>query len=202
MARFPAKSLMVAGLLPVIVGMAWLSRVSPVTGYASGVLGPMLLLGVGLGVAFVPLTTTSLAGVPPEDSGAASSMVNVMQQVGGSLGLAALVTVFGTASRHAAARPLAGATRIAQAHYVLAHGMATSFLVAAVFDVCALVVILAAIRGSSRSVGTPPTDRPGETAGSAAGQAARALVEAQLAVRVVGGVRVAGQVERGGLGRG
>jgi EmrB/QacA subfamily drug resistance transporter len=147
MARFPAKSLMVAGLLPVIVGMAWLSRVSPVTGYASGVLGPMLLLGVGLGVAFVPLTTTSLAGVPPEDSGAASSMVNVMQQVGGSLGLAALVTVFGTASRHAAARPLAGATRIAQAHYVLAHGMATSFLVAAVFDVCALVVILAAIRG-------------------------------------------------------
>jgi len=147
MARFPAKSLMVAGLLPVIAGMAWLSRVSPTTGYASGVLGPMLLLGAGLGVAFVPLTTTSLAAVPPEDSGAASSMVNVMQQVGGSLGLAALVTVFGTASRHAAARPLAGATRIAQAHYVLAHGMATSFLVAAVFDVCALVVILGAIRG-------------------------------------------------------
>ncbi len=145
--RFPAKPLMMAGMLPVIAGMAWLSRVSPGTSYAAGVLGPMLLLGGGMGVVFVPLTTASLAGVPPEDSGAASSMVNVTQQVGGSLGLAALVTVFGTASRNAAAHPLAGATRAAQAHQVLAHGMATAFLVAAIFDVCALLVILLAIRG-------------------------------------------------------
>ena len=145
--RFPAKPLMVAGLLPVIAGMAWLSRVSPGSSYAAGVLGPMLLLGAGLGVAFVPLTSASLAGVAPEDSGAASSMVNVMQQVGGSLGLAALVTVFGTASRNAAAHPLPGVTRLAQAHHVLAHGMATAFLVAAIFDACALLVILLAIRG-------------------------------------------------------
>jgi EmrB/QacA subfamily drug resistance transporter len=145
--RFPGKPLMVAGMLPVIAGMAWLSRVSPGTSYAAGVLGPMLLLGGGMGVVFVPLTTASLTGVPPEDSGAASSMVNVMQQVGGSLGLAALVTVFGTASRSAAAHPLAGATRAAAAHHVLTHGMATSFLVAAVFDVAALLVILLAVRG-------------------------------------------------------
>ena len=147
LSRFRPKPLMVIGMLPVIAGMAWLSRVSPATGYASGLLGPMLLLGLGMGVVFVPLTTTSLAGVAPEDSGAASSMVNVMQQVGGSLGLAALVTVFGTASRNAAAHPLAGATRVAEAHHVLAHGVATSFLVAAIFDVCALLVILLAIRG-------------------------------------------------------
>ena len=154
--RFPGKPLMVAGMLPVIAGMAWLSRVSPGTSYAAGVLGPMLLLGGGMGVVFVPLTTASLAGVPPEDSGAASSMVNVMQQVGGSLGLAALVTVFGTASRNAAAHPLAGATRVAQAHDVLAHGMATSFLVAAIFDVCALLVIVTAIRGRRAAPASAP----------------------------------------------
>jgi EmrB/QacA subfamily drug resistance transporter len=146
-ARFPAKPLMVVGMLPVIAGMAWLSRVSPATSYAGGVLGPMMLLGAGLGVVFVPLTSASLAGVPPEDSGAAASMVNVMQQVGGSLGLAALVTIFGTVSRNAAAHPLAGLTRVAQQHHIISSGMATSFGVAAIFDVCALLVILLAIRG-------------------------------------------------------
>ena len=98
MPRLGAKPLMVAGMLPVIAAMAWLSRVSPGTGYVRGA-RPDAAARAGMGVVFVPLTTASLAGVPPEDSGAASSMVNVMQQVGGSLGLAALVTVFGTASR-------------------------------------------------------------------------------------------------------
>jgi predicted MFS family arabinose efflux permease len=159
MARFAAKPLLVAGMLPVIAGMAWLSRVSPGTSYAAGVLGPMLLLGAGLGLAFVPLTSASLAGVAPEDSGAASSMVNVMQQVGGSLGLAALVTVFGTASRNAAAHPLPGATRVAELHHVLAHGMSASFLVAAIFDVCALLVIVLAIRGRPARPARAPAPR-------------------------------------------
>jgi MFS family permease len=158
LARFSPKALMLAGMLPVIGGMAWLSMVSQSTSYLSGVLGPMLLFGTGMGVVFVPLTIASLAGVRPEDSGAASSMVNVMQQLGGSLGLAALVTVFGSASRNAAAHPLAGATPLAQAHHVLTHGMATSFLVAAIFDVCALLVILITIRGPRRR---PPAPRSG-----------------------------------------
>jgi EmrB/QacA subfamily drug resistance transporter len=145
--RFTPKWLIVAGLVPVIAGMTWLAQVSPGTGYLSGVAGPMLIFGIGMGVAFVPLTTVSLAGVRPEDSGAASSMVNVMQQVGGTLGLAILVTVFGTASRNAAAHPVAGAAPQQQAHQILAHGMASSFTVAAIFDVCALLVILAVVRG-------------------------------------------------------
>src|ERR1035441_6146833 len=81
--RFAPGPLTVAGTLPVIAGMAWLSRISPGTAYLPGVLGPMLLFGFGLGIAFVPLTTMALAGVRPEDSGAASGMVNVTQQVGG-----------------------------------------------------------------------------------------------------------------------
>src|ERR1700728_4791918 len=80
MGRFGGKPLMVAGLIPAVVGMAWLSRISPGSDYLSGVLGPMLLLGAGMGVAFVPLTMASLAG--------------------GSLGLAILVTAYSTAIRH------------------------------------------------------------------------------------------------------
>jgi EmrB/QacA subfamily drug resistance transporter len=144
--RFGAKQLMVAGLIPAVAGMAWLSQLSETSTYVSGVLGPMLLLGVGMGITFVPLTLTSLAGVAPEDSGAGASMVNVMQQVGGALGLAILVTVFGSASRSAARHPLAHAGPIAQAHHILTHGMATAFMVSAAFDLCALLVVLLAIR--------------------------------------------------------
>ena len=126
--------------------MAWLGQLSPGSTYLSGVLGPMLLLGAGLGIAFVPLTMTSLAGVAPQDSGAAASMVNVTQQVGGALGLAILVTVFGSASRSAARHPLAHAGPVAQLHHVLTHGMTVAFTVAAGFDLIALLVVGAILK--------------------------------------------------------
>jgi EmrB/QacA subfamily drug resistance transporter len=144
--RFGPKPLMVVGLLPVLAGMTWLGQVSTGTGYVPGILVPMLLLGTGMGLAFVPLTMASLAGVPPQNSGAAASMVNVMQQVGGTLGLAILVTIFGSARRSAAAHPLPGATVADQARHVLVHGMATSFTSAAIFDAIALLVVIVAIR--------------------------------------------------------
>ena len=143
LARFPAKTLMVAGLMPVVAGMAWLSRLSPGAGYLPGVLVPMLLLGAGMGVVFVPLTMASLAGVRPEDSGAASSMVNVMQQVGGSLGLAILVTVYASATGGAAGRGRTGPAAVV-------HGMASAFGAATIFDVCALLVIIVAIGNRRR----------------------------------------------------
>ncbi len=107
-ARFGPKPPMVAGLLPVVAGMTWLTQIAPGTSYLQGILGPMLLLGAGMGITFVPLTMASLAGVRPEDSGSASSMVNVTQQVGGALGLAILVTVFGSVQA-ASRQPLPGA---------------------------------------------------------------------------------------------
>jgi EmrB/QacA subfamily drug resistance transporter len=144
--RFGAKPLLVAGLIPVVAGMYWLGHISTSTAYVPGVLVPMLLIGSGMGLAFVPLTMASLAGVPPQDSGAAASMVNVMQQVGGALGLAILVTIFGTARRSAQTHPLPGITVAEQARHVLVHGMATSFTAAAIFDALALVVVLLAVR--------------------------------------------------------
>jgi len=145
MARVGAKPLMLAGLAPAVGGLAWLGQISPATTYWPGVLGPMLLMGCGMGLAFVPLTTASLAGVAPEDSGAASAMVNVTQQVGGALGIAALVTVYGHAARSARASSLA-ASPLARAQDVLAHGVAASFATAALFDALAIFVIIAAVR--------------------------------------------------------
>jgi EmrB/QacA subfamily drug resistance transporter len=154
--RFGGWRLMVLGMIPVIVGMAWLSRVSPSTDYWTGVFGPMVLLGAGMGVVFVPLTTASLAGVRPQDSGAASSMVNVMQQLGGSVGLAVLVAVFGTATR--GAHPAPGLSAAAAHASVLSHGMSTAFGLAAIFDVAAFLVILLLLRTRKPAVPDSPAD--------------------------------------------
>jgi EmrB/QacA subfamily drug resistance transporter len=169
--RFGARPLMLAGLVPVIGGMAWLSRISPGTGYLSGVLGPMLLIGCGMGVVFVPLTMASLAGVRPEDSGAASSMVNVTQQVGGSLGLAILVTAFTTASRNAARHGVAHLTGLAQQHQAVVHGMSIAFTLAVIFDVLAFLIVLVFIRERSGH----PAGRASQPSGSALEPATEAL---------------------------
>jgi hypothetical protein len=109
-------------------------------------------------VVFVPLTTISLAGVRREDSGAASSMVNVMQQVGGSLGLAVLVAVYGTATRSAAAHPAADLAGTALQHQELAHGMATAFGLAAIFDVAVLILVVTLLRARKPAVPDTPAD--------------------------------------------
>ncbi len=150
MSRFGAKPLMLAGLAPAVAGLAWLGQISPATTYWPGVLGPMLLMGCGMGLAFVPLTTASLAGVAPEDSGAASAMVNVAQQVGGALGLAALVTVYGNAAHPDPQHAVAATSPLAQ--QLFAHGAAVSFATAAMFDALAIVIIVVAIRIRSAAV--------------------------------------------------
>jgi EmrB/QacA subfamily drug resistance transporter len=98
--HFSRKSLMLFGLGFSALGMLWLSQINVHSGFLN-MLGPMLVFGFGNGIAFVPLTGAALQDVPAADSGAASGLMSVAQQVGGSLGLAVLVTVFGTASRGA-----------------------------------------------------------------------------------------------------
>jgi sugar phosphate permease len=72
--------------------MLLLARLSPTTGYLD-VLPPLLLLGTGMGAAFVSVTAAAVSGVPQEDAGIASALLNSSQQIGGSLGLAVLTAV-------------------------------------------------------------------------------------------------------------
>jgi EmrB/QacA subfamily drug resistance transporter len=164
MLRLGAKPLMIAGMLPVIGAMAWLWRVTPATGYWAGIFGPMMLVGLGMGVVFVPLTTASLAGVPPADSGAASGLVNMIQLVGGAIGLGVLVAVSGTASRDAASHPLAGLAPLAQSQHVVTHGIAAAFGFAALLDLCSLLVIVTLIRTRRLAPAPAPASRAREQA--------------------------------------
>jgi hypothetical protein len=85
-------------MLLAAAGMAYLSRVTATSGYASSVLPALLVMGLGFGMIFSPAINTATAGVAREDSGVASALVNTMQQVGGSIGTSALSTIALTAT--------------------------------------------------------------------------------------------------------
>jgi EmrB/QacA subfamily drug resistance transporter len=140
--RFGGRALMTSGLAMSSVAMVWLTQISADSGYGS-IVGPLLLFGLGNGLAFVPLTALGLAGVPAEHAGAASGLTNVMQQVGGSLGLAVLVTIFGTAARDADPGP---GTALAREHEVLTQGISTAFVGGTAFVVATLIVIATVVR--------------------------------------------------------
>jgi predicted MFS family arabinose efflux permease len=136
-----ARVLMAGGITLSTGSLLVLTQLSQHSSYAL-VLVALLLFGIGNGLAFVPLTAASLEGVAPGDAGAASGLVNVMQQVGGALGLAVLVTVFGTATR--SARQVAGTT----AAQVFTHGADRAFLAAAL-----MLALTVALVASMRSGG-------------------------------------------------
>jgi EmrB/QacA subfamily drug resistance transporter len=97
-ARFGNTRVLMAGLLISATGLAWLSQATAEGGYIAGIALPMILIGIGQGGTLGPLTAAGIAGVPPQDAGAASGLVNAAHQLGGSLGLGILVTVFAAAA--------------------------------------------------------------------------------------------------------
>ncbi|WP_211364171.1 MFS transporter [Propionivibrio limicola] len=132
--RFGNDWVLAGGLAVSMIGMAWLSRVSVETTYIIGVALPMVLIGIGQGGTLSPLTISGIARVAREDAGAASGLVNVAHQLGGSLGLAILVVVFASAD--------AGTLGIQQ---LLAHRIGMSLTAGAVMLALALVATLALI---------------------------------------------------------
>ncbi len=133
--RFGNTRLLAVGLAVTLIGMAWLSHVSVDSAYLTGVALPMLLIGIGQGFTLSPLTVSGVAGVAAEDAGAASGLVNVAHQLGGSLGLGVLVVVF-TAAR--------GVGTLG-ARALLAHRVSTALTAGTAMLGLALVVVVGLI---------------------------------------------------------
>ncbi|WP_181383530.1 MFS transporter [Streptomyces sp. NWU339] len=157
------KPFMVGGGLLAAAGLAWLTLTDVHSTYAGSILGPMLVFSLGMGMEFVSLTLMALSGVRPAESGAASGLLNATQQVGGSLGLSILVTVFGTASTSEAEKQIprfleqatvaerlrfqrTGELPPPWADEILAHGISAAFTTAAVFAALAALVAVVAIQ--------------------------------------------------------
>lgn len=96
LSKFGTSKLLVSGIFIAVVGMGWLSRISLETNFYVGILIPMIILGVGAGIVFIPFTALGLTKAESSDAGAASGIINAAHQIGGSVGLAILATVFGT----------------------------------------------------------------------------------------------------------
>ena len=92
-ARIGPRRQLLIGLPVAAVGMLWLSQAAVGSGYLAHVLGPAVLVGLGLGLSFVPMTMTATAGVPLHQTGLASGLLNTSRQVGGAVGLAAMATI-------------------------------------------------------------------------------------------------------------
>ncbi|MFT4210891.1 MAG: MFS transporter [Microbacterium sp.] len=88
--RLGGAPLLVVGLVSVLAGMAWITRLTADTPFLIGAAGPLVLLGLGQGLTFGPLTSAGVAGARPEDAGAASGLVNTAHQLGSTLGVAIL----------------------------------------------------------------------------------------------------------------
>jgi len=159
--RIGALPLMIAGSAASTGGMFWLSRVSEHSTYASGLLGPMLLTATGLGLLFAPLLLVSLIKVANNDTGVASSLVNVGQQVGGAVGLAVLGTVAWSAVANSLRSQAAAAAKAATVHlsaaqaaaaqkaasnHAIAHGFSQGYIVSAGIMALALIITVVLIR--------------------------------------------------------
>jgi EmrB/QacA subfamily drug resistance transporter len=140
---------LVVGSAVAVVGMLWITRITVTSSYLD-ILGPLVLIALGLGFVFVPLTLTAVSGVKAEEAGLASALLNTMQQVGGAIGLAVLATVAIDATNsqeHGVHHLSTTASNIATTH-----GYTTAFFVSAGITFIAFVISVVAIRVPKESL--------------------------------------------------
>ena len=160
MKRFPPRIFVTVGPLLASLGLFWLSRLEVQSSYVNGVLGPILVLAVGMGLTFVPVVLGVTSGVRPAELGIASAVLNTAQQVGGTLGLAVLVTIAADATKNALSsavvpRDTRQAREIALAATL--HGYTTAFVVGACIAFAAFLVALVAIHPPAPTYAPAPS---------------------------------------------
>ncbi len=133
--RFGPKPVAALGALFLSGGLYWLHFMTATGSYVSVVLGPLFLMGFGLGLVIVGLTVGAVSGVAHEDAGLASGIFNTVSQVGAAVGLAVLSTISTSKTAHALAH---GATSVV----ALNKGFSDSVLIAAGMSAVSLLIIL------------------------------------------------------------
>ncbi|HEX4703584.1 MAG TPA: MFS transporter [Pseudonocardiaceae bacterium] len=146
--KFGPRVLMSVGSLFATAAMLWLTRLDLTSSYATAILPAFILMSVGMGLVFVPLSNMALSGVANHDAGVASALVNTTQQVGGSLGTALLNTIFTTATAgYLTTHGIAGNN---PAHAAI-HGYNVAFMVSALLMAASAVVVFVFIRNRNNS---------------------------------------------------
>ena len=98
--KFGARQVLIAGGVTGAAGFFWLAAMPDHPGYAAHIVGPLLVIGLGLGLMTMPSIRASASGVPPHEAGLAAGLFNTSRQLGGAIGLAALVTLASSLTHH------------------------------------------------------------------------------------------------------
>lgn len=138
--RFGSRAVMMYGALAIAVGLLMMSQADASTTYFPYLLLSMLVMASGAVSSFVSLSLLIMGTISEQDSGAASGLMQTNQQIGGAIGLAVLVTVYGTVSRNAAA----GGSDAIEA---MVSGMHRGFLTAAAIALLVFVIVAVGLRG-------------------------------------------------------
>ncbi|MFJ8186616.1 MFS transporter [Streptomyces sp. NPDC096105] len=156
--RFGPYVTLGASLGALAAGLLWLGRISADGGYVGNLLGPVVVIGLGSGIAFVQLTGLAVTGVRPADTGLASGLVNATRQLGSTVGLALLTTLAASATASSHGDPAE----------TLTDGYRAAFLVCgAVVTLTALAVPLLARRVRRQAAAAATTTDRTDTARTA-----------------------------------
>ena len=139
--RVGVKPVLVAGMTALSAGLVFFTQVSPNGSYLGDLLPGFLLIAVGLGFSFVPISIAALAGVRPAEAGLASGLINMSQQIGGALGIAALSAIATTTTSDS----IASVTVRASA---LTDGFQAAFIGATAVAIVGILVALVVVRRS------------------------------------------------------
>jgi EmrB/QacA subfamily drug resistance transporter len=140
--KFGYKPILAVGLLFIVAGLTWFSRISVGGGFTTDILGPSLLAAIGLGFSFVTTTIAAVSGVEERESGLASGLINTSQQIGGALGLAVLSSLATAQTTDFLANGEGGLKQ------GLTEGFQTAFLGGAAIALVGFVLTLVLIKGS------------------------------------------------------
>jgi EmrB/QacA subfamily drug resistance transporter len=145
--RVGVKPVLVGGMTALSAGLIYFTHVSAGGSYLGDLLPGLLLIAVGLGFSFVPISIAALAGVEPAEAGLASGLINMSQQIGGALGIAALSAI-ATSTTHSSI--VSGTLRDA----ALTDGFQAAFMAAAGVALAGILVALLVVRRSDLDVAT------------------------------------------------
>jgi MFS family permease len=137
--RLGVKPVLVIGMVTLSAGLLYFTQVSVGGSYLGDLLPGFLLVGIGLGFSFVPISIAALAGVQSSEAGLASGLINTSQQIGGALGIAALSTIATSRTEDA----IAGGSAQADA---LVHGFTGAFVAGLIVAAIGILATLALVR--------------------------------------------------------
>ena len=147
-----ARNQLMLGLGMVAIGLLWLSRVQAGDAYLVHVLGPEVLIGLGFGLSFIPMTLSATVGVPLHEAGLASGLINTTRQIGGALGLAIMATVASSVVASHELGPHHSAGTALTAGYRAAFVIAGGVMVVGVL----LAMLLPKLKAPSEEAGSQP----------------------------------------------